>query len=95
MWIYKVYKSFLDECKKRPKRKIKQFSRDKIILFLAEFVGTGILMFLGCMGCIAGFDEVAPAHQLSSLSFGLVVMLVIQVSKLNIIENNSNKSDRS
>lgn len=60
-------------------KKPKQFSKDKLAIFLAEFVGTGILVFLGCMGCIGGVNEQVTTHHLSSLSFGLVVMMVIQV----------------
>lgn len=62
------------------KKKPKQFSKDKLAIFFAEFVGTGILVFLGCMGCINGVNEDLATHHMSSLSFGLVVMMVIQVS---------------
>lgn len=68
---------------KAPKKskKPKQFSKHKLAIFFAEFVGTGILVFLGCMGCINGVDESLATHHMSSLSFGLVVMMVIQVEQ--------------
>lgn len=68
---------------KKPK-KPKQFSKDKLAIFFAEFVGTGILVFLGCMGCINGVNEDVATHHMASLSFGLVVMMVIQVSSFNL-----------
>lgn len=69
------------ECKKsKIKKKTKQFSRDVISLFAAEFVGTGLLIFLGCMGCISGVGEDVITHHAGSLTFGLVVMMIIQVT---------------
>lgn len=60
-------------------KKPKQFSKDNLAIFFAEFVGTAILVFLGCMGCINGVGEPKATHHMSSLSFGLVVMMIIQV----------------
>lgn len=51
-----------------------------LIAGLAELIGTGILVFLGCMGCIAGLG-VTPPHLQITLTFGLAVMIVIQVSR--------------
>lgn len=51
-----------------------------LIAGLAELIGTGILVFLGCMGCIAGLG-VAPPHLQITLTFGLAIMIVIQVSR--------------
>lgn len=67
---------------KAPKKvkKPKQFSKDKLAIFFAEFMGTGILVFLGCMGCITGVNESVTTHHMGSLTFGLVVMMVIQVN---------------
>lgn len=54
---------------------------DRATLFAAEFVATGILVFLGCMGCM---NRIAPngsiPHEQVSWTFGLAVMVAIQVS---------------
>lgn len=54
--------------------------KSTLIAGLAELIGTGILVFLGCMGCIAGLG-VAPVHLQITLTFGFAVMVVIQVSR--------------
>lgn len=51
---------------------------DVISLFLAELLGTALLMFLGCMSCIS-WDDVPPSPLQGSLAFGMVVMLIITV----------------
>ncbi|XP_070525282.1 aquaporin-like isoform X1 [Cardiocondyla obscurior] len=48
-----------------------------LVAGLAELFGTAILVFLGCMGCIAGAGT-APPHLQITLTFGLAVMVVIQ-----------------
>lgn len=50
---------------------------DKVAIFLAELVGTAMLMFLGCMGCLS-WDGHPTNNVQSSLTFGMVVMLIIQ-----------------
>lgn len=50
-----------------------------LTLGLSELLGTGLLLFLGCMGCIGAIDSMPLPHHASSLSFGLVIMLIIQV----------------
>ncbi|OXU29363.1 hypothetical protein TSAR_010656 [Trichomalopsis sarcophagae] len=45
---------------------------------LAEMLGTATLLFLGCMGGIAGFTGSNPPHLQITLNFGLAVMIVIQ-----------------
>lgn len=50
---------------------------DKISCFLAELIGTGILVFLGCMGCVNN-TSFANNHLQMVLNFGLVVMVAIQ-----------------
>ncbi|CAH0558342.1 unnamed protein product [Brassicogethes aeneus] len=57
---------------------------DRVVLFLGEVGGTAILVFLGCMGCIAwGTDSagnpVGPPHEQISWTFGLAVMVAVQV----------------
>ncbi|CAH1129521.1 unnamed protein product [Ceutorhynchus assimilis] len=46
--------------------------------FMAELIGTALLMFLGCMGCAPQADNPPAVHHMSSFSFGLVVLLIIQ-----------------
>jgi glycerol uptake facilitator-like aquaporin len=48
---------------------------------LAELIGTFILVFVGCMGCIGSLG-VLPKHLQITLTFGLAVMVAIQVSRL-------------
>lgn len=57
---------------------MKQRTLDTLAIFLAEVIGTGLLVFLGCMGCIAGFPNV-PSHLQICLNFGLAVMLIINI----------------
>ncbi|XP_019764160.1 aquaporin AQPAe.a isoform X2 [Dendroctonus ponderosae] len=47
--------------------------------FMSELLGTALLMFLGCMGCAPQADNPPASHYLPSLSFGLVVLLIIQI----------------
>lgn len=49
---------------------------EKLSVFLAELIGTGLLVFLGCMGCIAWPGN---THLQMTINFGLVVMMIIQV----------------
>ncbi|XP_017837136.1 aquaporin AQPcic [Drosophila busckii] len=50
---------------------------DKISCFLAELLGTGILVFLGCMGCVK--TEAFPNNHLQIvLNFGFAVLVAIQ-----------------
>lgn len=51
---------------------------DGIAMFLAELLGTALLIFLGCSGCISWNGQAPPALQ-SALTFGMVVMLIIQI----------------
>ncbi|XP_031636912.1 aquaporin AQPAn.G-like [Contarinia nasturtii] len=50
---------------------------DKVSMFLAELLGTAMLIFLGCMGCLS-WNGQAPSSLQSSFTFGMVVMLIIQ-----------------
>ncbi|KYN17064.1 Aquaporin, partial [Trachymyrmex cornetzi] len=51
--------------------------KNALIIGLAELIGTAMLVFLGCMGCIAGLG-VVPIHLQITVTFGLTVMVVIQ-----------------
>lgn len=52
---------------------------DKIAAFLAELIGTGLITFAGCMGCVALDSNNPPSHLQICLAFGLVVMFIIQI----------------
>lgn len=50
---------------------------DMLALFLAELLGTALLLFLGCMGCLTWGKESSTLQV--TLSFGMVVMIIIQI----------------
>ncbi|XP_057318590.1 aquaporin AQPcic-like [Microplitis mediator] len=50
---------------------------DTFLSGMAELVGTAMLVFLGCGGCIGSLG-VVPSHLQITLTFGLAVMIVIQ-----------------
>lgn len=50
---------------------------DFIARFLAEVLGTGLLLFFGCAGSLAWQNK--PADFVGALVFGLVVMMIIQM----------------
>lgn len=50
---------------------------DRILLCLAEFGGTGILVFLGCLGC-ASKGAPQPMVQVA-FSFGFAILIALQV----------------
>ncbi|GJQ70304.1 hypothetical protein Trydic_g22742 [Trypoxylus dichotomus] len=49
-------------------------------LFVAEFIGTGLLLFLGCLAC-AGAPNALPIipHYFHALAFGLAVLICVQL----------------
>lgn len=55
-------------------------SLDRIVLCFAEFLGTGILVFIGCMGC-AHMGSL-PDPMKIAFAFGLAIMIAVQVSYL-------------
>ncbi|KAH8308994.1 hypothetical protein KR059_004734, partial [Drosophila kikkawai] len=57
--------------------KMKGSTLDKICAFLGELIGTGILVFLGCMGCVKT-DLFANNHLQIVLNFGFAVLIAIQ-----------------
>jgi len=58
-------------------------SRAQVLqMALAELVGTGILIFLGCMGTVVGMVFGGHPHLLVAFAFGLTVMICIQVGVL-------------
>jgi glycerol uptake facilitator-like aquaporin len=53
---------------------------------LAELIGTGMLIFLGCMGTVYGMiKEGGHPHFLVAFAFGLAVMICIQVTYEQLI----------
>lgn len=52
--------------------------KSTFIAGLAELIGVALLVFIGCMGCNAGLG-VLPTHLQITQTFGLAVMVVIQV----------------
>lgn len=50
---------------------------ETILVLLAEIIGTAILVFIGCMGCVGSMGVVPPIAQIS-LTFGFAVMIAIQ-----------------
>ncbi|XP_029179067.1 aquaporin AQPcic-like isoform X3 [Nylanderia fulva] len=51
--------------------------KSTLLAGLAELIGTSILVFVGCMGCVGSLG-VVPPHLQITLTFGLTVMVVIQ-----------------
>nr|CAD7393774.1 unnamed protein product [Timema cristinae] len=52
--------------------------RTVLNIALAEFLGTGFLVFLGCMSNVVGLGEFPPTHLQISITFGMVVATAIQ-----------------
>lgn len=50
---------------------------DKLPAFLAELIGTGLILFFGCAGCIR-WDGISNHLQIV-LNFGLAIMIVVQI----------------
>ncbi|XP_015600098.1 aquaporin AQPcic isoform X3 [Cephus cinctus] len=50
---------------------------DTFLMGLAEFIGTAMLLFIGCLGCSSGLGTVRTSFQ-SAFAFGLTVMTVLQ-----------------
>lgn len=59
------------------KANIKTDTLDKVSAFFGELVGTAMLVFLGCMGCVST-DVFKNSHLQMTLNFGLVILVVIQ-----------------
>ena len=58
---------------------MKQAYLDLLTLFLAEVLGTGFLLFLGCGGCLDIWSDTPTSHFTKCLNFGLVVMVIINI----------------
>jgi len=51
---------------------------DMLPIILAEAIGTAILVFIGCLGCVGSMGTSRTLMQIS-LAFGIAVMIAIQV----------------
>ncbi|KAK9746939.1 Major intrinsic protein [Popillia japonica] len=61
-------------------RKKKTAIENVLELFVAEFVGTGLLLFLGCMGCAVAPNSLPiVSHYFHALTFGLAVLICVQI----------------
>jgi aquaporin related protein len=58
-------------------------SQEKILklisVFFAELLGTAILLFIGCLGCVDRFENFHPTHLTITLGFGFAVMIALNV----------------
>ncbi|XP_056634906.1 aquaporin AQPAn.G-like isoform X2 [Diorhabda sublineata] len=69
----------LSKASKKMTDERKKYATPKALtLFASEFLGTGLMMFMGCMGCITEVDNPPAVHHFASLSFGLMILLIIQ-----------------
>lgn len=58
-------------------------------MFIAEVLGTGILLFVGCMGSIGTMGSIPPPLQ-SSMAFGMTVNLLIMVNMRQTLKKKEN-----
>lgn len=76
MTTFRTY-DFQGNEKKIQKTKMGTKTVETLAIFLAELIGTAMLMFLGCMGGLSWNGQAVSGFQ-SSICFGMVVMLIIQ-----------------
>lgn len=57
---------------------MKMQTLDKVSVFLAELIGTALLVFFGCMGCATNLG-VPSTHLNICINFGLTVMMIVQI----------------
>ncbi|XP_037914412.1 aquaporin AQPAn.G-like isoform X1 [Hermetia illucens] len=57
---------------------MKMQTLDKVSVFLAELIGTALLVFFGCMGCASSMG-VPSTHLNICINFGLTVMFIVQI----------------
>lgn len=55
-------------------------------MFIAEVIGTGILLFIGCMGSIGTMGPILPPPLQTSMAFGMTVNLLIMVNIYQILK---------
>lgn len=57
-----------------------KLQKGAMTMFLGEVVGTGVLIFIGCMGGIGTLGRTPPPPMQSAFTFGLTVNMIIMVS---------------
>ncbi|XP_071641322.1 aquaporin AQPAn.G isoform X1 [Temnothorax longispinosus] len=62
-----------------PECGIWQMQKNTITMFVAEIIGTAVLLFIGCMGSIGGLGSAPPPPLQPALTFGLTVNLIIMM----------------
>ncbi|XP_066598606.1 aquaporin AQPAe.a-like [Prorops nasuta] len=62
-----------------PSRELWKIQSGTLTMFIAECIGTGILIFIGCMGCIGTMTLSPPPPLQTALTFGLTVNLIIMM----------------
>ncbi|XP_046742005.1 aquaporin AQPcic-like isoform X2 [Diprion similis] len=72
--------SLLDESQSRFKQLLKDEASwsQTLVTGLAELLGTAILVFVGCMGCVGSLSTIPTSLQ-TALTFGFAVTCVIQI----------------
>jgi len=58
---------------------MKQSHLDLLTLFLSELIATGLLVLMGCMGCVDGFEHHKPTLLTVCLTFGFAVMVLVNI----------------
>lgn len=56
---------------------------NKINIGISEFLGTSVMLFVSCMGCVPGIRNQEVLNQQSALSSGLACLISIFVSILD------------
>ncbi|CAH1953461.1 unnamed protein product [Acanthoscelides obtectus] len=51
---------------------------DRLVLFLAEYLGTAILVFLGCAGCVKYREGSGPGSLEVAFAFGFAIIIAVQ-----------------
>ncbi|XP_011880219.1 PREDICTED: aquaporin-like [Vollenhovia emeryi] len=59
--------------------RIWRLQENTMTMLMAEIVGTSILLFVGCMGCVGAMGPAPPPLLQTALTFGLTVNLVIMI----------------
>lgn len=57
---------------------MKQKHLDLLTGFLSETIATGLLVYIGCLGCAGPFGH-TPSHLEICIGFGLAVMLLLNI----------------
>lgn len=55
------------------------FHSENVSVFLSELLGTALLVFFGCSGCLSWKGDVPPNELQVVLTFGIAVLICIQI----------------